>query len=141
VRDGARAGRFSDELVAATARMIRQWDPAPRPAWVTCVPSLRAPELVPSFAQRLARELRLPFVDCGAKTRDTAPQQEMQNSAQQFRNVDGAFSIEGSVPHGPVLLVDDTVGSRWTLTVVGGRLREAGSGPVIPVVLAQAPGD
>jgi ATP-dependent DNA helicase RecQ len=141
VREGTRAGAFPDELVTATVRMIRQWDPAPRPAWVTCVPSWRAPELVPSFAARLARELRLPFVPCVVKRRETAPQREMQNSAQQVRNVDGAFAVEGSVPDGAVLLVDDTVGSRWTLTVVGGQLRAAGSGPVLPVALAAAPAD
>ena len=39
---------------------------------------------------------------------------------------------------GPVLLVDDIVDSRWTLTAVGIVLREAGSGPVYPFVLTRA---
>jgi ATP-dependent DNA helicase RecQ len=34
-----------------------------------------------------------------------------------------------------VLLVDDTADSKWTLTEVGARLREAGAGPVYPLVL------
>lgn len=41
----------------------------------------------------------------------------------------------------PVLLVDDLSDSRWTLTVAGAVLREAGSGPVSPFVLAKAVGD
>jgi ATP-dependent DNA helicase RecQ len=42
------------------------------------------------------------------------------------------------VPGTPGLLVDDMVDSRWTLTTIGVALREAGSGPVFPFVLAQA---
>jgi hypothetical protein len=48
----------------------------------------------------------------------------------KLRNVQGAFAVGGALPPGPVLLVDDTVDSGWTLTVVGAGLREAGSGPV-----------
>ncbi len=32
--------------------------------------------------------------------------------------------------------MDDMVDSRWTLTVCGVRLQEAGSGPVFPLALA-----
>ena len=37
-----------------------------------------------------------------------------------------------------MLLVDDTVGSRWTLTVAAWLLRKAGSGQVFPLVLSLA---
>jgi len=40
-------------------------------------------------------------------------------------------------PRGPVLLVDDMVDSRWTLTVAAWLLRRGGSGEVWPLVLAQ----
>ena len=40
------------------------------------------------------------------------------------------------MPKGPVLLLDDMVDSRWTLTVCGFLLREAGSGPMFPFALA-----
>jgi ATP-dependent DNA helicase RecQ len=36
----------------------------------------------------------------------------------------------------PVLLVDDLVDSRWTVTVAGRALRRAGAGPVLPFALA-----
>jgi ATP-dependent DNA helicase RecQ len=65
----------------------------------------------------------------------------MENSAQQARNVEGVFAIRGTVGEGPVLLVDDIVDSRWTVTTIGVLLREAGSGPVFPVALATAAGD
>jgi ATP-dependent DNA helicase RecQ len=37
-----------------------------------------------------------------------------------------------------VLLVDDTVDSGWTLTVVGWLLRESGAAAVYPFALAKA---
>jgi ATP-dependent DNA helicase RecQ len=40
-----------------------------------------------------------------------------------------------------VLLIDDLVDTRWTLTVAGMLLRIAGSGPVHPFALATARGD
>ena len=43
-----------------------------------------------------------------------------------------------AVRSGPVLLVDDLVDSRWTLTVAGSLLRDAGAGPVFPFALAVA---
>jgi ATP-dependent DNA helicase RecQ len=39
---------------------------------------------------------------------------------------------------GPVLLVDDLVDTRWTLTVAGSLLRTHGSGEVHPFALAVA---
>jgi ATP-dependent DNA helicase RecQ len=64
----------------------------------------------------------------------------MHNSAMQFRNVDQAFTVRGPVDEGPILLLDDVVDSRWTMTVVGSALREAGSGPVLPFALADSAG-
>ncbi len=104
VRTGKQVdGRFSAELVAASVRAIGRWKPDPFPTWVTCVPSLHRPELVPTSA-----------------------------------NVLDVFEVNGRVPEGPVLLMDDIIDSRWTITVVGTLLREAGSGPVFPFVLAEA---
>ena len=42
------------------------------------------------------------------------------------------------LPGGPVLLVDDMVDSRWTLTVAAWLLRSNGSGEVWPLALALA---
>jgi ATP-dependent DNA helicase RecQ len=90
------------------------------------------------FAQRLAEQLGIPFVDVLRKVRETAPQKEMQNSVQQLRNLLNAFSIEGRVPPGAVLLVDDVIDSGWTLCLLGAMLQRHGSGPVFPFTLAKA---
>lgn len=131
------AGRFAQELVEALAALVRSWRPTPAPAWVTCVPSLTHPDLVPDLANRLAARLCLPFSPVVLKVRATDPQKEMENSWHQAHNLDGAFALHpGSVLASPVLLVDDIVDSRWTLTVVAALLRQAGSGPVFPLALA-----
>ena len=127
-----------DELVEATAEMVRRWQPDPAPGWIAYVPSCRHPDLVPDVAGRLAARLALPVEDVVRRVRDCRPQKEMENSAQQFRNVYGALEVVGPVMKLPVLLVDDIIDSGWTLTVIGAALREAGSGPVYPLVLARA---
>jgi len=62
----------------------------------------------------------------------------MANSTQQARNIDGSLAIVGNFLDGPVLLVDDMVDSRWTLTVAAYLLRAHNSGPVFPLALASA---
>ena len=118
VADEKRDGHFSDELVEATAEMIKvRWRPDPWPRWVTCVPSNRTPTLVPDFASRLAAALSIPFVQAVRKVKDNEPQKEQQNRFHQCRNLDGAFAVDAQIPVGAVLLIDDIVDSNWTLTV------------------------
>ena len=141
VRSGKQVhGEFDDQLVSAAHDLIRRWQPHPQPEWVTFVPSRRQPELVAGFAARLASRLGLVCKEVVVKVGDTESQKSMQNSQQQYRNVQNAFEIRGPVPSGPVLLVDDMVDSRWTLTVVGASLRQAGAGSVLPFALADTAG-
>jgi ATP-dependent DNA helicase RecQ len=140
-------GSFSDTLVTASADLIqRKWKPTPSPEWVTAIPSQRHSELVREFAERLAAILGLPFLPVLRKRGQTPAQKEMQNSPMQVRNLLRAFDVvaaqnvpKGSkIPSGPVLLVDDVVDSRWTLTWAAVLLRQHGSGPVYPFALAKA---
>ena len=134
-------GRFDDRLVHASAQLIRRgWWSDGQIEWVTFVPSIRNPVLVRDLAVRLAALLDLPCQDVVAKVRETAPQKTMQNIQQQYTNVRGAFVVRGPVPAGPVLLVDDIVDSRWTMTAIGWLLQDAGSGPVYPFALASTAG-
>jgi ATP-dependent DNA helicase RecQ len=142
VREGKyKAGRFDDLLVEACAALIRAWNPQPFPTWVTCVPSLRHPQLIPDFAQRLASILGLPFAAALLKSDPRPEQKTMANSTQQARNVDGSLSVAlDAISPGPVLLVDDRVDSRWTLTIAAWLLRKHGSGQVWPLALAKTGG-
>ena len=134
-------GPVPDELLEAVVRVLGRWDWPERPAWVTFVPSSRHPKLVQDLAERIAEVGRLPLHQVLERTRDGPPQLEMANSAHQCRNVHGAFAITGPVPEGGVLLVDDSADSKWTLTVVGALLRQAGAGLVYPLVLLRRGSD
>lgn len=129
--------RFADELVGACTELVRGWNPEPSPTWVTCIPSRRHPNLVLDFARRLATSLGLAFHAILEKTDDRPQQKNMANSCQQARNVDGSISVIGDTfPAGSVLLVDDMVDSRWTLTIAAWLLRSHGSGEVFPLALS-----
>lgn len=129
--------RFDDALVTACANLVHDWRPRPEPMWVTAMPSLRHPTLVPDLAHRIADRLGLPFYPALYCRREHAEQKTMANSVHQARNLDGAIGVEaGLMGDGPVLLVDDMVDSRWSLTVAAYLLRREGSGPVWPLVLS-----
>jgi ATP-dependent DNA helicase RecQ len=142
VKEGFVAGYYGDELVEAVAEMMEQrWDlSATTPKWVTCIPSLRAPTLVPEFAKRLGDRLGLAFSPVIKKVADNAPQREQINRFHCCHNLDGVFAVDDNMPNGPVLLVDDTVNSAWTLTVASYLLRLSGSGEVLPLALAATGG-
>jgi ATP-dependent DNA helicase RecQ len=129
--------RFGDDLVTACVELVRKWKPEPAPTWVTCIPSRRHPDLVPDFARRLAAALGLPLRAVLEKTDDREEQKTMANSVQQARNIDGSLALNlSSVPGEPVLLIDDMVDSKWTMTVAAYLLTSHGSGPVYPLALA-----
>lgn len=134
---GKEQNHFDDALVDAMVEMITQrWQPIPSPAWVCCVPSLGHPDLVPSFAHRLATALKIPFFNAVSKIKENQQQKHQNNSFHQCKNLDGVFALSEELPEGPVLLVDDMVDSRWTLTVIATLLRRAGSGPVFPLAIS-----
>jgi len=128
--------QFSDKLVAACVEMLRSWSPQPAPLWVTCVPSLNHPKLVPDFARKLAGELGLPFIECVTKIRDNNQQKRMENSFQQVMNLDGVFQVSDQCRAEPCLLIDDVIDSGWTFTLLAALLGKAGCSAVFPLALA-----
>jgi ATP-dependent DNA helicase RecQ len=133
-------GPISEEIVAGVVATLKRWDWAQRPTWVTWVPSRSRGRLVRSLAERIGEIGKLPVVDAVDRAAERPPQAFMANSARQCDNVTGAFRLRAApVPDGPVLLVDDTVQSGWTMTVVAEALRAAGSGPVLPLALWRRP--
>nr|WP_321396991.1 DEAD/DEAH box helicase [uncultured Desulfobacter sp.] len=128
--------RFCDELVNACVEMLNVWSPDPAPEWITCIPSLIHPKLVPDFAARLADALGVPFIPCIEKALANRQQKEMENNYQQVRNLDGAFHITDQCRDGQCLLVDDIIDSGWTFTVASALLGQAGCTAVYPMALA-----
>lgn len=129
-------GEFSDQLVDAFVEMVKKWNPSPAPQWVTCIPSLNHPTLVPNFAEKVAKKLNLPFVEAVKKIKQNQPQKMMNNAYYQAKNLDGVFEVEDKIPDKPVLLIDDVIDSGWTVTVASALLKQKGSGEVFPASLA-----
>jgi len=128
---------FPSPLVEQLATLFENWNPDLRPAWVTAVPNSGETDRTSDFASRLAERIGLPFAPTIVRVAQRPPQSDMYNSAQQLANVRGAFEVHEPLP-GPVLLVDDLVSSRWTITAVGHLLRTAGVEAVLPIVLLDA---
>lgn len=129
--------RFSDELAGKSAELLKPFIQENKIRHICCVPSLRS-DLVKEFTLRLASSLKLEFVDALEKT-EARQQKEMENSAHQCANAYTSFWVKDGVriPKN-ILLVDDVVDSKWTFTVCGYRLMEAGAEKVYPFALADS---
>ena len=133
-----RADEPSCSLIDAAADLISGWLAGAKPTIVHVPAADRS--LASKLAAGLAGRLSLPISECVVRTRQGEDQSAMRNSAQKITNLDNAFRIAGRVPAGPILLVDDIVDSRWTLTIVGELLQNAGCGMVYPFALAREQG-
>jgi ATP-dependent DNA helicase RecQ len=127
----------SPALIAACVRVLADWGWSERPVGVVSMPSRSKPLLVESVARGLADAGRLPYLgslvhEAGGPTGDPGG-----NSAYRLAGVWQKFGIGAlELPGGPVLLVDDLVDSRWTMTVAARALRQAGADAVLPFALA-----
>ena len=127
---------FHEALVVKAASVLETLIREQQITHITCVPSLRS-DVVKDFAIRLARRTGATFAELLGKM--PAPQQKtMENSAFQCQNVmDSVFVKEVLMPE-RVILVDDVVDSKWTLTVCGYKLLESGCQAVYPFALADS---
>jgi ATP-dependent DNA helicase RecQ len=141
---GAADGPADDRLLAACVEVLAGWGWEQRPVAVVAVPSLSRPLLVGSVAGHLARLGRLEDLGQLALTTADAGNGPGGNSAFRLAAVHDRFSVPPELAgrlaalDGPVLLVDDLVDSRWTITVAGAMLRRAGVPAVLPFALAAA---
>ncbi len=132
---GTPAG-FCEELIGKSASVLRAVVQKQQIEAITCVPSLRS-QIVSEFAQKLAERLHLPFVTLLSK-KGTVQQKAMENSYYQCRNAWESFSVSDERIPKRLILVDDIVDSRWTMTVCGYLLTQAGCEYVFPFALADS---
>jgi ATP-dependent DNA helicase RecQ len=127
--------RVPEGLVRAIIEVLHDW--RPQVEGIVVVESATRPTLTADLADGLARFLKKPLVGRWAITDPSvAPGQGAMNSAQRVAAVTRRYRLEGDVPAGPVLLVDDQVATGWTLTLAARALREAGATQVLPLALA-----
>ncbi|HHU37928.1 MAG TPA: ATP-dependent DNA helicase RecQ [Propionibacterium sp.] len=132
------------ELGSAVVRVLAGWGWEERPVAVAWVPSLGRPRLVESLATGIATAGRLELLGPLDLSPTAEPLGGSTNSAYRVRDLWGRFAVPAAVAErlavlqGPVLLVDDLVDSRWTMSVAGRLLRRAGANAVMPLALASA---
>ena len=125
------------DVLDACVRVLAGWEWDERPVGVVGVGSRTRPHQLAHLARRIAEIGRLPLL--GTLEPRGARPGERANSAQRLAAVWSALGEPGfALPDGPVLLVDDTIDSGWTMTVAARLLRRAGAGAVLPFALAQA---
>lgn len=118
-------------------------DAQPRPVGVVTMASHGRPRLVQSLGARIAEVGRLPLLgSIEYAPGHEAAQVSRSNSAQRLKALDGALVVPPGLAttlaqaQGPVLLVDDSTETGWTLAVAARLLRRAGAQGVLPLVLA-----
>jgi ATP-dependent DNA helicase RecQ len=143
LRPGAADGDVPEDVFRAVVAVLAAWDWQRRPAGVVAIASRTRPRLVGSLARRLAEVGRLRFLGELARAGGASPgAAAASNSVQRLAAVHDAFRVPDPMAaelaglDGPVLLVDDVVGSGWTMTVAVRQLRLAGARTVLPLALA-----
>lgn len=137
-----------EEVLQGAVAVLAAWGWQARPIAVVAMPSRGRPQLVDSFAGGLARLGRLPFLGALETVGGGPTAGPGGNSAYRLASVHGRFGVPEAMEHmlrsapdagqhGPVLLVDDLVDSRWSLAEATRVLRRAGAQGVLPFALAQ----
>lgn len=130
---------FSDDLVTLAAKFLKRRVFDKKIDCIVPVPSRRHPQLVPSFAKRLAQTLGISYIYAVDKTCDTKEQKGLHNAVQQEKNIRESTAVinAAGIRGKTILLVDDMVDSRWTFTVIAAKVLEAGAACVYPFALVK----
>ncbi len=140
MRQRSQAEALDDDLAARLDRKVDQLARGRAPAAVIVLPSrtwrarAAAGERV---AARLGVPLHLDLIEW--RTPPDHRQGELLNTEQRKANIAGRLRLTGAPPtNGPILLLDDYVGSGATLGEVVRTLREAGvDGELVPLTIAR----
>ncbi len=130
-----------DDVMTGIIQVLSRWRnswPA-RPVAVVPLPSRRHPRMVRDLATRIGAAGKLPVLDVLSIT-GTAPSPSL-TSPRRVEHLIQTLSLQPgrSLPPGPLLLVDDSYRSGWTMTVAASLLRADGASAVLPLVIQQLP--
>jgi ATP-dependent DNA helicase RecQ len=91
------------------------------------------------LAQHIAQIGKLPFVDVFSWTGSAPPDDAASTPVVAHLEKAIQMKPDFELPRGPVLLVSTDIRTRWTATVAGALLREAGASGVLLLALHQRP--
>src|SRR5499427_3279108 len=138
---GAPDEPVSEDLFGAVLTVLAAWDWAKRPAGVVTLPSRSRPVMISSLGQRIAVAGKLSYVGSLGYANGGPPGRQY-NSAQRLAALWRTLAVRTGLRAaltgfaGPVLLVDDRIGTGWTMTVGAKLLRECDVPAVLPFALA-----
>ena len=134
---------ITDALLGACVQVLKDWNWAERPVAVVNLASRSRPQLVDSLARGIARIGQLQDLGSLDLVGEGPRHGSGGNSVYRLADVWGTIGVGpdlaerlSALAGAPILLIDDRVDSRWTLTVAARELRRHGSGPVLPLALA-----
>lgn len=128
-------------VIRGLAEVLARWRSTwpGRPIAVAAVPSTRRPRFNASLARGLADIGHLSVVEPFEVTGSRAD--PGLSPAARARTVESRLRLRdrATMANGPILLVDDTYRTGWTMTIGGALLREAGATAVLPLVVHRRP--
>ena len=137
--DKYHAAEFREELIDKAVAVLKDKLAGQDYVAVTNVPSSRNTK-VAVFAKKVAQRLGLQYTDVLEKIPgQNEKQKSMQNSHFQCKNALDSLRLKDNAEiSGKIILIDDMVDSKWTLTVCGRLLTKAGAEGVFPFCLADS---
>ncbi|MGP0109119.1 MAG: DEAD/DEAH box helicase [Acidimicrobiales bacterium] len=146
-RDAARAiagpdRPLDDDVVRGMVSVLSRWRESweQRPVGVVPMPSRHHATMVGDLAAKIAEIGKLPLIDAldarGPRPPDDVPSAPRVNALLAGLVLRDGAELPGN---GPVLLIDDSYRTGWTMTVAAALLREAGAAGVMPLVVHQLP--
>src|SRR6185312_15294687 len=139
--NGAPDEPIPGDLFDAVLAVLAAWDWAERPAGVVTLPSRSRPRLITALGERIAAAGKLSYLGSLEYRSGAAPGCQY-NSAQRLAALWRTLGVPGDLGTAlggfgrPVLLVDDRIGTGWTMTVGAKLLRECEAPAVLPFALA-----
>ncbi|HZM54607.1 MAG TPA: hypothetical protein VFC03_06225, partial [Acidimicrobiales bacterium] len=146
-RDAARAiagpdRPLDDDVVRGMVSVLSRWRESweQRPVGVVPMPSRHHATMVGDLAAKIAEIGKLPLIDAldarGPRPPADVPSAPKVNALLARLVLRDGAELPGN---GPVLLIDDSYRTGWTMTVAAALLREAGAAGVMPLVVHQLP--
>ncbi|OGK21609.1 hypothetical protein A2866_03830 [Candidatus Roizmanbacteria bacterium RIFCSPHIGHO2_01_FULL_39_8] len=90
------------------------------------------------IAEYFSHRLSLPMTSCLVRTKDTEPQAQLRKNSERFRNMQGAFDVEGTkvVTGQYIILIDDVVTTGSTVKEAARALKLGGAKGVFTLSVA-----
>lgn len=119
--------QFSEKTLATVRHFLKDMIVQHEIDAIVPVPSLRNPGLVKTLAEQLAQSFSIEYIEAVEKIRPGALQRDMKNSMMQEQNIKDTIRIVNheQLTGKNILLIDDVVNSRWTMTVIASQLLES----------------